>query len=127
MGFCGQDQDLGETGHSYCKYRHFPNLFSGHKNCLLAIAFIPHLDFKLCFQANSGSVYYFKARPILYVWIILNNSAQNYSKQLQAGAKQICQSLCSCVLIEIQRSIQDVKSHCLFISFSLIIKVLFYK
>ena len=37
--------------------RLFPNLFSGHKNCLFSIAFITRLDFKLLFQANSGSVY----------------------------------------------------------------------
>ena len=34
-------------------YKHFPNFFSVHKNCLFSIAFIPHL-FKLLFQAKFG-------------------------------------------------------------------------
>ena len=32
--------------------RHFPNLFSGHKNCLFSISFILRIDFKLSFRVH---------------------------------------------------------------------------
>ena len=76
--------------------RYFSNLFSGHYNCWLSIAFIPHLDLKLFFRANSGSIssYCFELiREVSMTYIISQIIAQDITlasnQAVQAKTQQL--------------------------------------